>query len=81
MPSARSQGALPALAWANVALHAVGLTLAWFGMRPGSVASPLVQWIDDRGPSRGIAAALVFVGFIIVGALVVWMILRGVGTE
>jgi predicted PurR-regulated permease PerM len=46
-----------------------------------SVASPLVQWIDDRGPSRGIAAALVFLGFIIVGALVVWMILRGVGTE
>ncbi len=43
MPSARSQGALLTLAWANVALHAVGLTLAWYGMRPGSLATPLTE--------------------------------------
>jgi len=41
MPSTRSQGALPALAWANVVLHGAGLALAWFGMRPGSVGAPL----------------------------------------
>lgn len=34
---------LPALAWANVALHGVGLAVAWFGMRPGSVLVPLPQ--------------------------------------
>jgi hypothetical protein len=43
MPSARSQGALQTLAWANVALHGAGLALAWFGMRPGSVAAPLAE--------------------------------------
>jgi hypothetical protein len=41
MPSARSQGALVTLAVANVALHGVGLAVAWFGMRPGSIAVPL----------------------------------------
>ncbi len=34
---------LPALAWANVGLHGVGLVVAWFGMRPGSVVSPLAE--------------------------------------
>jgi hypothetical protein len=34
---------LPALAWANVALHGLGLAVAWFGMRPGSVLVPLSQ--------------------------------------
>lgn len=43
MSSTRSQGALPALAWANVALHGAGLTLAWYGMRPGSIAAPLAE--------------------------------------
>ncbi|MFL6235697.1 MAG: hypothetical protein ACJ76N_21370 [Thermoanaerobaculia bacterium] len=32
---------LPALAWANVALHGAGLAAAWLWMRPGSVVSPL----------------------------------------
>ncbi len=41
MPSARSQEALPALAWANVALHGLGVAAAWFGMRSGSIATPL----------------------------------------
>ena len=35
--------ALPALAWANVALHAAGLAIAWFGMRPGAVVTPLAE--------------------------------------
>jgi hypothetical protein len=41
MSASRLQGALPSLAWANVALHAAGLGLAWFGLRAGSVAVPL----------------------------------------
>ena len=32
---------LPALGWANVAFHGAGLAVVWFGMRPGSVVSPL----------------------------------------
>src|ERR1700712_2330757 len=43
MPSARSQGALSSLAWANVALHGAGLAVAWYGMRPGSLAVPLAE--------------------------------------
>jgi len=47
MPSSRPDASglplLPALAWANVALHGAGLAVAWFGMRPGSVVSPLVE--------------------------------------
>jgi hypothetical protein len=43
MPPSRSQRALPALAWANVALHGVGVAVAWYGMRPGSVAAPLAE--------------------------------------
>jgi hypothetical protein len=43
MSSARSQRALPALAWANVAFHGVGIAVAWFGMRPGSIAAPLAE--------------------------------------
>jgi hypothetical protein len=44
MPFPRSQaGALPALAWANVALHGAGVVLAWYGMRPGSVAAPVAE--------------------------------------
>ncbi|HEV7787323.1 MAG TPA: hypothetical protein VGQ28_18415 [Thermoanaerobaculia bacterium] len=43
MSSSGSQRALPNLAWANVTLHGVGLTLAWFGMRPGSIAAPLAD--------------------------------------
>jgi hypothetical protein len=34
---------LSPLAWANVAVHAAGLILAWFGMRPGSVVVPLAE--------------------------------------
>lgn len=42
LDAARPPGRLlPALAWANVALHVAGLAAAWFGMRPGSVAVPL----------------------------------------
>lgn len=43
MPSARSQRVLPALAWANVAVHSVGVAVAWYGMRPGSIAAPLAE--------------------------------------
>jgi hypothetical protein len=32
---------LEILAWANVLLHALGLIIAWFGLRPGSVVAPL----------------------------------------
>ena len=35
--------ALPALAWANVALHVAGLIVAWFAMQPGSVVVPLTE--------------------------------------
>jgi hypothetical protein len=34
---------LEALAWGNVAFHALGLIAAWFGMRPGSVVAPLAE--------------------------------------
>jgi hypothetical protein len=34
---------LPALAWLNVALHALGLTMAWIGLRPGSTVVPLSE--------------------------------------
>jgi hypothetical protein len=47
-PSARI---LPALAWANVVLHLLGLAVAWFGLRPGSVAVPLAErmaYLADR---------------------------------
>jgi len=47
-PSARI---LPALAWANVALHVFGLAVSWFGLRPGSVAAPLAErmaYLADR---------------------------------
>jgi hypothetical protein len=43
MSSVRSKAALPALAWANVALHGMGVAVAWFGMRPGSLAAPLAE--------------------------------------
>jgi hypothetical protein len=39
------------LAWANVALHALGLAVSWFGLRPGSVAVPLAErmaYLADR---------------------------------
>lgn len=42
-PDPASGRALPALAWANVWLHGLGLTVAWFGMRPGSVVFPLAE--------------------------------------
>jgi hypothetical protein len=31
------------LAWANVTVHILGLVLAWFGMRPGSVVVPFAE--------------------------------------
>jgi hypothetical protein len=49
MPS--SSRTLPALAWGNVVLHGLGLALAWFGMRPGSVVVPLAErmvWLAGR---------------------------------
>ena len=36
-------GALLALAWANVGLHVAGLAVAWLGMRPGSAVAPLAE--------------------------------------
>ena len=36
-------GALLALAWLNVALHALGLVMAWIGLRPGSTIIPLAD--------------------------------------
>jgi hypothetical protein len=47
-PAART---LQALAWANVALHALGLVVAWFGLQPGSVVAPLTErmaYLADR---------------------------------
>jgi hypothetical protein len=47
-PSARI---LPALAWANVVLHVLGLAVSWFGLRPGSIAAPLAErmaYLADR---------------------------------
>jgi hypothetical protein len=43
MSPARSQRALPVLAWANVAVHGVGVAIAWYGMRPGSLTAPLAE--------------------------------------
>jgi hypothetical protein len=34
---------LELLAWANVILHAFGLAVTWFGLRPGSVVAPLAE--------------------------------------
>lgn len=34
---------LELLAWGNVILHAAGLAVAWFGLRPGSVVAPLSE--------------------------------------
>ncbi|HEX7184722.1 MAG TPA: hypothetical protein VF756_23050, partial [Thermoanaerobaculia bacterium] len=34
---------LEILAWANVGLHALGLVVAWIGMRPGSVVMPVTE--------------------------------------
>jgi hypothetical protein len=52
MPFPRSQaGALHVLAWANVLFHVVGIVLAWYWMRPGSVAAPLIErmaYLADR---------------------------------
>jgi hypothetical protein len=51
MPS--SSRLLPTLAWGNVVLHGLGLALAWFGMRPGSVVVPLAErmaWLAGRPP-------------------------------
>jgi hypothetical protein len=39
--SRTSSGALLALAWTNVVLHATGLAMAWIGLRPGSTLIPL----------------------------------------
>src|SRR6476620_6767207 len=36
---------LAALAWLNVLLHGLGLIVAWFGLRPGSVVAPLGERI------------------------------------
>src|SRR6185295_19787408 len=41
--SETSSGALLALAWTNVALHAAGLAMAWVGLRPGSTLIPLAD--------------------------------------
>lgn len=41
--SRTSPGPLAALAWANVALHAAGLLVAWFAMQPGSVVVPVSE--------------------------------------
>jgi len=38
-----SGGALLALAWVNVALHAAGLAAAWIGLRQGSTVIPLAE--------------------------------------
>lgn len=38
-----SPSPLPALAWANVALHGAGLIVAWVAMQPGSVVVPLAE--------------------------------------
>lgn len=51
MPS--SSRLLTALAWANVVLHGIGLAVAWFGMRPGSVVAPLAErmaYLADSPP-------------------------------
>lgn len=42
-PDPSAPSLLPTLAWTNVGLHAAGLAIAWFGMRPGSVIAPLAE--------------------------------------
>ena len=75
MSASRPQGTLRSLAWANVALHAAGLALAWFGIRPGSVTAPLaarMAYLAGRpaGWSWGwglwMACALLLVAFVAV---------------
>lgn len=48
------RGALLALAWANVALHAAGLAAAWIGLRQGSAVVPLEErmaYLANRPPA------------------------------
>jgi hypothetical protein len=43
MPPDTAARRLELLAWANVALHGLGLAVTWFGLRPGSVVAPLSE--------------------------------------
>ena len=45
-----------------------------------AVASPLVRWLARRMP-RGIAAILVLLGFIALGALTAWAVIGGITSE
>jgi predicted PurR-regulated permease PerM len=45
-----------------------------------AVASPLVRWLSRRMP-RGIAAILVLLGFIALGALTAWAVIGGITSE
>jgi len=42
-PDVNLPSLLPTLAWVNVGLHAAALAVAWFGMRAGSVITPLAE--------------------------------------
>ena len=42
-PAPNVPSLLPTLAWTNAGLHAAGLAVAWFVMRPGSVIAPLAE--------------------------------------
>jgi predicted PurR-regulated permease PerM len=46
-----------------------------------AVASPLVTWMKRRGIPRGIGAALVLLGLLLVGVGMFWAIVRGITTE
>jgi len=78
-PPART---LQALAWTNVALHVLGLIVAWFGLQPGSVVAPLAQrmaYLADRpaawnwGWGIWMACTLLLVSFL----AVLWRVLPG----
>lgn len=46
-----------------------------------AVLSPLVGWLQRRRIPRGVGTAIVFVLVIVAGAVVVWMILKGIVSE
>jgi predicted PurR-regulated permease PerM len=46
-----------------------------------AVASPLVGWLERRGLPRGLASALLLVGLVVLGALVVIVVIGGISGQ
>ena len=46
-----------------------------------AVASPLVRWLDEHGLSRGVAAALMLVGIIVLAFAVAGMVFGGITSQ